>query len=150
MLPKNGFIIALILGFAGSTRGEDGQKAQSSTANSQGERVYHELGIGWKQDVSRFMDQGIKFKGEVENVLGENAVVIDLDGFWGFDEVLVVSTTTDFASYQEGDTIKVRGVVRDMVTTDWNKAFGAIVTGGDIMNYHQKAYVVAESIEKAE
>src|SRR5262249_13579243 len=80
------------------------------------------IDLGNDDDVAKnpeaYMGKNVRIKGEVQKLVGDRGALVDLDGWRGFDEVLIFNNTGTTVPLKKGDKIEVTGPVHALVISE--------------------------------
>lgn len=91
----------------------------------------------------------VKFRAAIERFEGPKSATADLDGFWGWDEVLLISPEQGLGVFKEGQDVLIEGEVRSLVTNELNRSLGIVHSGTEPVNRLQDIYISVHKINPA-
>ncbi len=93
--------------------------------------------------------QKVRFKAEIKRFEGPKSATLDLDGWWGWDKVLIISPEQGLSAFKEGQDVVIEGEVRSLVTNELNRTLGVVHSGDTPINRKQEVYISVHKIVAA-
>lgn len=94
----------------------------------------------------KYLGQEVSVDGSIERVLADHAFVLDLDGFFGRDQVLVINNTGYRLPVNEGDNVEVAGPLRVFVTSDIEEEVNYNLLESVSIEYKNTPVIVAKRV----
>lgn len=118
----------------------------SSAAKSAAEGPYPRRS---SDELKEQIGQTVRLRAEIKRFVGPKSATLDLDGWWGWDEMLMISPEQGLAAFKEGQEIWLEGEVRSLVTNELNRSFGVVHSGDTPINRKQEVYISVQKITAA-
>lgn len=102
-------------------------------------------------NVEAYLGQTVTVREEAEEIVGDNAFLLDEDELFGGEEVLVINASGEGIYLVEGDETEVQatGEVRELVIADVEREYGLDLDPEIYADYETRPVIIAQSLALA-
>jgi hypothetical protein len=102
-------------------------------------------------NVEAYLGQTVTVREEAEEIVGDNAFLLDEDELFGGEEVLVINASGEGIYLVEGDDTEVQatGEVRELVIADVEREYGLDLDPEIYADYETRPVIIAQSLALA-
>lgn len=120
--------------------------SQDLLAQSSGSSPYHEIREDWRRQVITYMNRGISFSGTLVRMTSQDSALVRVDDGVSSENILVVWSRQKLGAFAEGETVGVRGFLRQMPARDMNKVLDIYLEGVSLDASSVAPYVMADAM----